>query len=124
MQQFEVLGLLSARGAVEKLSSQAFGLEHVPLKYETARRSLQHKQASSTGQRQRGSHQLSESLVLRKACFGNRTDMQRQVRFQYPTDTEVRYLDHLPEIGDHVSSSLGDAFVVQEVRHDGAGWVV
>jgi len=50
--------------------------------------------------------------------------MQRQVRFQYPTDTEVRYLDHLPEIGDHVSSSLGDAFVVEEVRHDGAGWVV
>jgi hypothetical protein len=62
--------------------------------------------------------------VLRKACLGNRTDMQRQVRFQYPTDTEVRYLDHLPEIGDHVSSSLGDAFVVEEVRHDGAGWVV
>ena len=62
--------------------------------------------------------------MLRKACLGNGTNMQRQVRFQYPTDTEVRYLDHLPEIGDHVSSSLGDAFVVQEVRHDGAGWVV
>ena len=50
--------------------------------------------------------------------------MQRQVRFQYPTDTEVRYLDHLPEVGDHVSSRLGDAFIVQGVRHDGAGWVV
>ena len=50
--------------------------------------------------------------------------MEFQVRFEYPTDTEVRYLDDLPEIGDHVSSSLGDTFVIREVRQDGAGWVV
>jgi hypothetical protein len=46
------------------------------------------------------------------------------VTFLYPTDIEVRYIETLPEVGSHVTSSVGDAFVVEDVRPDGGGWVV
>jgi hypothetical protein len=42
----------------------------------------------------------------------------------YPTDVEVRYVEALPVLGSRVTSSLGDAFVVQAVRRDDEGWVV
>lgn len=50
--------------------------------------------------------------------------MSSRVTFLYPTDTEVRFVEALPKVGSRVISSLGDAFVVREVRRDDGGWVV
>ena len=44
--------------------------------------------------------------------------------FLYPTDIEVRYVETLPEVGSHVTSSVGGGFVVEAVRRDDAGWDV
>jgi hypothetical protein len=50
--------------------------------------------------------------------------MLRRVTFMYPTDIEVRYVETIPEVGSRVTSSVGDAFVVQAVRRDAVGWNV
>ena len=46
--------------------------------------------------------------------------MQMRVAFQFPSGTEVRYLEHVPRRGDRVRAQRGERFIVSDVaREDG-----
>ena len=49
---------------------------------------------------------------------------QKRVYLRFPTDSQVRYLERVPEPGDRVSGLAGEEFIVSEVRPDGMGFVV
>ena len=44
--------------------------------------------------------------------------MQVRVTFQFPTDTEVRYLDRVPRRGEPVRGRGGELFVVSRVESE------
>jgi hypothetical protein len=49
--------------------------------------------------------------------------MFMQVTFQFPTDSEIRYLEQRPRPGDRVRGRRGELFVVARVERDGAGYL-
>jgi hypothetical protein len=50
--------------------------------------------------------------------------MLHRVTLEFPTDAQVRYLERLPEKGEHIRGLAGEEFVVSHVEPDGAGFVV
>jgi hypothetical protein len=45
--------------------------------------------------------------------------MLMQVTFQFPTDTDIRYLEQPPRRGDRVRGRRGERFVVAHVNREG-----
>jgi hypothetical protein len=48
----------------------------------------------------------------------------RQVTFHFPTDTQIRYLERRPRLGERVRGLDGEVFVVIDARTNGSGDVV
>ena len=48
----------------------------------------------------------------------------KRVQLRFPTDSQVRYVEHVPEPGEYVSGLRGERFLVSEVTPDGKGFIV
>jgi hypothetical protein len=48
----------------------------------------------------------------------------KRLLLHFPTDSQIRYLEDVPERGDRVSGLRGEPYVVTDVTRDGAGFVV
>ena len=48
----------------------------------------------------------------------------KRLMLQFPTDSQIRYVAHVPVPGDRVLGLRGEEFVVSEVRRDGEGYLV
>jgi hypothetical protein len=48
----------------------------------------------------------------------------KRLQVQFPTDSQVRYVEHVPEPGEHVRGLAGERFVVSKVTPDGKGFIV
>lgn len=48
----------------------------------------------------------------------------KHVRLQFPTDSQVRYVERVPERGERVFGLAGEEYVVADVTREGEGFVV
>jgi len=49
--------------------------------------------------------------------------MSTRVAFRFPNGEEIRYPDRIPERGDRIQSTGGEAFLVSHVERDDGGYV-
>ena len=47
-----------------------------------------------------------------------------RVLLRFPRDSQIRYVEHVPEPGDQVSGLAGERFVVSKVTREGKGFIV
>jgi hypothetical protein len=47
-----------------------------------------------------------------------------RVTLKFPTDAQMRYLEHVPGPGERIRGLADESFVVAHVKRDGGGFVV
>lgn len=48
----------------------------------------------------------------------------KRLQLRFPTDSQIRYAEQVPEPGEHVSGLAGERFVVSKVTAEGKGFIV
>lgn len=48
----------------------------------------------------------------------------KRLQLRFPTDSQVRYVEHVPEPGEQVTGLTGERFIVSKVTPEGKGFIV